>query len=226
MGLAGKLRITEGARVLVLGAPDGFSDLLSPLPDGASMSSTARGRFGVVIWFVKTAADLEKGLAKALAALDGDAAFWICYPKKSSGIESDLTRDKGWKAVFDAGYGPVSQSAVDSVWSAVRFRQESLVKRKEGSVVAPTERKPQAKAAKGEKKSAAPLAPPADLAERLGENASAKATWDTLAPSHRKEYVGWIEEAKKPETRARRLDKTVEMLAAGVRDRNEKYAGR
>jgi uncharacterized protein YdeI (YjbR/CyaY-like superfamily) len=45
-----------------------------------------------------------------------------------------------------------------------------------------------------------------------------------MAPSYRKEYVGWIEEARKAETRARRLEKAIEMIAAGVKNRNEKYA--
>ena len=48
----------------------------------------------------------------------------------------------------------------------------------------------------------------------------------TLAPSHHNEYIRWIEEVKRPETRARRLTQTIELLAAGVRDRNKKYARR
>ncbi|HMY18570.1 MAG TPA: YdeI/OmpD-associated family protein, partial [Polyangium sp.] len=140
-------------------------------------------------------------------------------PKKTSGIKTDLSRDEGWKSVFDAGFGPVTQVAVDETWSALRFKIESTVERKSGSVVAPG----------GAKKSPGPpkkIVPPDDLITALEADEAACATWRTLAPSHIKEYVTWIEEAKKPETRARRIQNAITMLAEGVRDRNAKYAGR
>lgn len=56
---------------------------------------------------------------------------------------------------------------------------------------------------------------PPDLKKALKANPKASATWDRYAYTHRKEFANWITEAKKPETRARRLDKTIEMLAAG-----------
>ena len=60
---------------------------------------------------------------------------------------------------------------------------------------------------------------PADLAEALAGDDAARATFDGLAFTHRKEWVRWVEEAKKPETRATRLAKTVESLRAGKRAR-------
>jgi uncharacterized protein YdeI (YjbR/CyaY-like superfamily) len=51
-----------------------------------------------------------------------------------------------------------------------------------------------------------------DVRSALCDNAAAGAAWDRLAPSCRREYLEWIEEAKKPETRARRIAKTLEML--------------
>jgi Bacteriocin-protection, YdeI or OmpD-Associated/Domain of unknown function (DUF1905) len=60
---------------------------------------------------------------------------------------------------------------------------------------------------------------PADLAEALAGDDAARATFDGLSFSHRKEWVRWVEEAKKPETRATRLTKTVESLRAGKRAR-------
>jgi Bacteriocin-protection, YdeI or OmpD-Associated/Domain of unknown function (DUF1905) len=60
---------------------------------------------------------------------------------------------------------------------------------------------------------------PADLAEALALDDAAQATFDSLSFTHRKEWVRWVEEAKKPETRATRLAKTVEALRAGQRTR-------
>lgn len=217
--LSKKLQIKPKHRVVLLGAPPGIEALLAPLPEGAGLSSAARGRFDVVMLFVTNAKALDKGAPKAIGALEDGGVFWICYPKKGSGVVTDLNRDCGWSVVEEAGFGPVAQCAIDEIWSALRFKPEASVSRKSGSVVAPGAAK------KAPSKKSAPIAPPSDLAEKLATSGAARATWDGLSPSHRKEYVGWIEEAKRPETRARRLDKTVEMLAAGVRDRNEKYAG-
>ena len=60
---------------------------------------------------------------------------------------------------------------------------------------------------------------PADLAEVLARDDAARATFDGLSFTHRKEWVRWVEEAKKPETRATRVTRTVESLRAGKRAR-------
>jgi uncharacterized protein YdeI (YjbR/CyaY-like superfamily) len=74
---------------------------------------------------------------------------------------------------------------------------------------APGKKKPEAKT-------------PPDLAARLKANKKAAATWETFAPSHRREYIEWITEAKRPETREHRLETTLEWLAEG-KQRNWKY---
>jgi uncharacterized protein YdeI (YjbR/CyaY-like superfamily) len=66
------------------------------------------------------------------------------------------------------------------------------------------------------------LTVPADLKAALAKSAPAKATFEQLAPSHRRDYVDWIVEAKRPETRAKRLATAIEWLAEGKR-RNWKY---
>ena len=216
-----KLQIKPNTRVLVLGAPDGHSAVLEPLPEGVSLSAAARGAFDVVLLFVQKAKELEKGGPKAISAVRDGGVLWIAYPKKSSKVETDLTRDVGWKVIEQAGWGGVAQVAIDGTWSAVRFKPEVEVARKANSAAAPgAMKKP------GGKKAAVTIEAPADLAAGLSANAAASATWGTMSPSHRKEYVSWIEDAKKPETRARRITSSVEMMAAGVKDKNAKYASR
>lgn len=68
-----------------------------------------------------------------------------------------------------------------------------------------------------------PKAPP-DLAAALKKNAAARATFESFSPSHKREYVEWLEEAKRDETRARRLTQAVEWMAEG-KARNWKYGG-
>lgn len=69
----------------------------------------------------------------------------------------------------------------------------------------------------------AALETPPDLVALLAKNAAAKTTFEKFSPSHRKEYIEWITEAKRPETREKRLAQTIEWLAEG-KSRNWKYA--
>lgn len=73
-------------------------------------------------------------------------------------------------------------------------------------------------------KKRAPIPVPADLEAALARNRKARETFEAFAPSHRREYLEWITEAKRAETRAKRLAQTIEWLAAG-KQRNWKYAG-
>ena len=65
---------------------------------------------------------MGRAFATAQAALAEGGVLWLAYPKGGSGIETDLSRDHGWDAPRDAGWRPVSQVAVDEVWSALRWR--------------------------------------------------------------------------------------------------------
>jgi uncharacterized protein YdeI (YjbR/CyaY-like superfamily) len=79
---------------------------------------------------------------------------------------------------------------------------------------------PEVKAAPQAKRAERPL--PDDLAKAVKANAKAQATWDTLPPSCRREYIEWVTTAKREETRTRRLEEMVTMLQAGRR-RNDQY---
>ena len=58
---------------------------------------------------------------KAVAHVQGGAVTWTAYPKQTSGVETDMTRDRGWEAVT-GDIDAVSQVAVDDTWSALRFK--------------------------------------------------------------------------------------------------------
>lgn len=67
-------------------------------------------------------AELAQHRAIALQALKPGGLLWFAYPKKSSGLKTDITRDVGWDAVTQAGLKGVAQVAIDETWSALRFR--------------------------------------------------------------------------------------------------------
>lgn len=225
MSLAKKLLIKPGQRVLLWRAPQLVADALG-LPAGVQLatSNTAKGPFDVALIFVSSAKGLGDHAPKALSLLGPDGVLWFAYPKKTSGVVSDLSRDEGWQPLRSRGWGPVAQVALDATWSAVRFKPEAAIDRKGAAPPAtPAPKSSKTSSSSGSiKRPTADLVVPDELSDGLRRDKAAGATWKSLSPSHRREYVSWITEAKRPETRSRRIAQALVMLAQGIRDRSAK----
>ena len=120
--LAKRMQVKPGQTILAVNAPKDYAERLGELPDGARL--VTRGdpaRADQVHVFVRDSNDLARLGPRAIAGVHGGAVTWIAYPKRTSGVDTDMTRDRGWDAVtgeIDA----VSQVAVDDTWSALRFK--------------------------------------------------------------------------------------------------------
>jgi hypothetical protein len=125
-----KLGIKPGMRALVMAAPDGYVRRLTPLPEGVEIASKLAGTYGFVQFFATRMAEIEKSVPGLLQRAAPGAVFWITYPKKTAGIDSNLSRDILAAAMTDNGWRPVSIVALDDVWSALRFRPIADVKSK------------------------------------------------------------------------------------------------
>lgn len=125
--VARKLLIRPSSRVLVIQAPDGYLDTVSPLPAGATLSASGDGPFDVVQLFARTRAALDEGLAVAIAKAGDDGILWISYPKLASTGASDLNRQAVRDALSGTGWDTVTQVAVDDTWSALRIRPSEKV---------------------------------------------------------------------------------------------------
>jgi hypothetical protein len=126
--LTKKLGILPRAHVLLLAPPEGYGRLLEPLPAGCDIATQPGGVYDVVQLFVTTMADLRVSMQRAIDLTKAGGYVWVCYPKKTSGI-GDLSREAVWEGVKPTGWGPVTQVALDEVWSALRFRPEAEVTR-------------------------------------------------------------------------------------------------
>lgn len=130
-----KLRIKPGQRIIVINPPPGYLDQLGDLPEGVELSESeslalanqAGDTFDFVHLFVKNVAELERLGPSALRAVKHDGLLWISYPKRSSKVETDISRDVGWDVIKEAGLRPVTQVSIDAVWSALRFRPAERV---------------------------------------------------------------------------------------------------
>jgi hypothetical protein len=117
--LARKLGIREGSRVLVVGAPSGFS--LGPVPTGASFARSARGRLDVVLLFTTTQSDLRRRFPAAVRALDPAGRLWVAWPKKAAKVDTDLTFEIVQRVGLDAEMVDNKSASVDDVYQGLQF---------------------------------------------------------------------------------------------------------
>jgi hypothetical protein len=211
--LAKKLHLKAGMRVAIANAPKDFS--LGALPSGVTQEKSLKRDLDLVLLFSTTQKELKAQWPKALASVKRDGALWVFYPKKSSGVETDLGMGE-WDATKGSDWNPVAMIGLDDTWSAVRFkfapglekarhdRQSETINDADGQVVIDREKRI--------------VTPPKDLQKLLVKNAKARATFDELSFTNRKEFVVWIVEAKKPETRAARVEKTIKKLSEGKKN--------
>jgi hypothetical protein len=124
--LAGKLGIKDGSRVHVVGAPQGYRDLLAPLPRGVRFLSAPDRTTDIVHIFSTKTAALAQALAGYRVTLDPGAAVWVSWPKKSARVPSEITEDVVRTVALPLGFVDVKVCAIDETWSGLK-----LVVRKE-----------------------------------------------------------------------------------------------
>ena len=114
-----KLGIKPGARMLFVSPPGNFGSLLGPLPDKAVTART--GSLDFAILFVTTTADLRKKFPQLRDRLESNGMLWVSWPKKTSGVATDLTEGIVRTYGLEAGLVDVKVCAVDDTWSGLKF---------------------------------------------------------------------------------------------------------
>jgi hypothetical protein len=109
-----KLGIKEGSRVGLEGAPEGFAALLGVRP-------RLRGELDVIVLFSTRKGELIRAFAPLGRRLAVAGGLWVAWPKKSSGVETDLTFETVQRVGLDAGLVDNKSCAIDETWQAVRF---------------------------------------------------------------------------------------------------------
>ena len=192
--VARKLQYKENFRCLVLDNPANISW------DFIFDETRREKKYDLEILFVYNLPELQDHLPHFLTA-DDDRLQWIAYPKKSGGLSSDINRDNIWTALTDLGHQPVSMISLDADWSIMRVRNSRFVK------------------SKPKEKTTIPQA----LKSMLAKNPECHDYFHSLSNTNQKEYIQWINSAKKEETRSRRLTRTRSLLRDKVPN---PYSGR
>lgn len=117
--LAKKLKLKPGARAAVVNPPENYLD---ELRHDAEISQKLSGKFDWIQVFAKNKKELASFAPKAAAALKPDSILWLAFPKGSSKIQTDLTRDKGWEAIHDIDLKFITLVSVNDLWSAFALR--------------------------------------------------------------------------------------------------------
>jgi hypothetical protein len=119
--LVKKLGIKPGLRVAFVSAPEGFDRLLGDLPDGVAVRSRLGGPLDVIVFFTQNRRELETRLPALRRAMDPAARLWIAWPKRSSGVETDMTEG----AVRELGLAnrlvDNKVAAIDDTWSGLQL---------------------------------------------------------------------------------------------------------
>jgi hypothetical protein len=221
MTLIQKLNIKPGA-VAVVNAPKDLLGEFKSFKPATSIAAGAKQSLDFVLLFATHSKELEPAWKRIIPALKEDAIFWVANPKKSSGIPSDLTRMSGEGQAVHSGspWQPVAAVSIDDTWSGTRYkfapnlenerkdRASEEIRDGDGSLVVDRINRV--------------IHPPKDLAAILSKHPEAKLFFDGLSFTNRREYVTWIVEAKKAETRANRVAAALEKIVSRKKNPSEK----
>jgi len=119
--LAQKLGIKADQRVATIDAPKDYRKLLAPLPSGVSFTKEIGAAAPFVHLFVKERKTLEKELKRLRRLLAEAGVLWVSWPKKSSGVATDITEDVIREVCLPLDFVDVKVCAVDETWSGLKL---------------------------------------------------------------------------------------------------------
>ena len=117
-----KLGVKPGFRVALVGAPKDFKNEFGPLPETAKLFSGATvDSLDLILLFVSSEKELMLKFAPLAARLQKNGMIWVAWPKKTSGVVTDLTFNNVQRIGLDAGLVDVKICAVNDIWSGLKF---------------------------------------------------------------------------------------------------------
>ena len=119
--LVRKLGVKPGQRVAWLGAPENFDALVGELPEDVTVLRSVRAPLDLLVQFTTSRAELAQRLPKLREAVFPDGAAWIAWPKRASGVPTDVTEDVVREVALPAGWVDVKVCAIDATWSGLKL---------------------------------------------------------------------------------------------------------
>lgn len=208
-----KLQLKDEKNLLIQGLPSTVEKQFVKISFAKNVTPLLKSRkIDFALVFAISHKQLQDILRDVVPALHTDAKLWVAYPKVSSKIVSDLSRDCNWECISQFGFEGVRLITLDNIWSAMRFRKaDQQVRTPLISSDVP-----------GIKIENKTISTPAELEVLFTKNEPAKAFFETLSFTNKKEYITWITGAKREETKLARLEATIDKLTYLKRNPSEK----
>ena len=213
-----KLQLKEEKNLLIQGLPSSVEKQFAKLAYNKNLTPLLKTRkIDFALIFAINQLQLNNILKEVFPALHPESKLWIAYPKTTSKIVSDLNRDASWEILSKNDYEAVRQVTLDHVWTAMRFKKLDQIPNRNRTFV-------EFKAAdiKVDDFEKRLIALPIELDKLFGAHEEAREFFISLSILNQKEYLSWIQGAKKEETKQKRLESTVEKLLAGKNSPSEK----
>ncbi|WP_316737248.1 YdeI/OmpD-associated family protein [Pedobacter aquatilis] len=205
-----KLQIKPGFVVSVVDAPENAIEIFGNLPENVSIHFDGLDSFDALLTFTTSKTQLKKQIESHLKQLNAKTIFWVLTPKKSSKIKTDLDLMKTWQELDIYGLNPCASAAINEIWTGLRLKfiteikpsglRNDHIKTNDYSDYIDVANKT--------------VTLPTDLLTVLESQPKALKYFQSLAYSHKKEYVLWVLSAKQDKTRQSRIEKTLDMLLA------------
>jgi hypothetical protein len=119
--LSRKLGIKPASSLAVLGAPDTFAAALGELPAQVRLRHRLGGHRDAIVVFATRRAELARRLPTLRSAIAPDGMIWVAWPKRTSGVQTDLTENVIRDVVLPSGLVDVKVCAIDATWSGLKL---------------------------------------------------------------------------------------------------------
>lgn len=213
-----KLQLKDEKNLLIQGIPSAIEKQFSKLTFSKNVTPLLKvKKIDFALVFALSQNQLCNILKELFSALHDESKLWIAYPKATSKIVSDLNRDCSWQILSDNNYEAVRQIAIDHVWTAMRFKKVDTIPNR--SRAFSEIKNPDITGIDFDKRL---VMPPVELETLFVKHDEAKQFFTKLSFTNQKEYVTWIQDAKRADTKKKRLEATVEKLLAGKKNPTEK----
>ena len=206
-----KLQLKDEKSLLIQGLPSSIEKQFSKMAFAKNVTPLLKvKKIDFALVFAINENQLRNIINEVLPALHKDGKLWVAHPKTTSKIATTLNRDCSWSCITHAGFEAIRQVVLDHVWTAVRFKRADHV---------PLFTRASANVMFSDTVDADYVGhsvnPPEDFVKELKRSKVASHFFDKLSSTNKNEYVSWITNAKKRETRSRRLEAAIDKLIAG-----------
>jgi len=231
LNLLENLELKDEKNLLIQGLPSSVEKQFAKLSYAKNVTPLLKSKkVDFVLIFAVNQQQLKNILKDVFQALHDESKLWIAFPKQTSKISSDLMRENSWHFMTDLEYEGSTLVPVDHVWNAMKFLKMKNVVRDENyktveETLGPTiievkstdtKKTKKRKTVKREStfdKSIVQF--PLELEKLFNSQTKTKELFNALSESNQVDFLNWITDAKKQETRMKRIDQLVEKLIAG-----------